>query len=224
MASAAGGAKLEDIFEQIQRGETATLNLVLKADVQGSLEAVTESLRRLERDEVKLSFVHRAVGGITENDVQLAAASSATIIGFNVRPDRKARELAASEQVEVRTYEIIYKLIEDIESAMVGMLAPEFEEVITGEAEVRQIFRIPRVGAVAGCYVRNGVITRGSKVRFLRDGVILWKGEITSLKRVRDDAREVREGFECGIGLSNNQDLQEGDVIETYEEREIPRT
>ena len=224
MAPAAGGAKLEDIFEQIQRGETATLNLVLKADVQGSLEAVTESLRRLERDEVKLSFVHRAVGGITENDVQLAAASSATIIGFNVRPDRKARELAASEQVEVRTYEIIYKLIEDIESAMVGMLAPEFEEVITGEAEVRQIFRIPRVGAVAGCYVRNGVITRGSKVRFLRDGVILWKGEITSLKRVRDDAREVREGFECGIGLSNNQDLQEGDVIETYEEREIPRT
>ena len=224
MGAAGGGAKLEDIFEQIQRGETATLNLVLKADVQGSLEAVTESLRRLERDEVKLSFVHRAVGGITENDVQLAAASSATIIGFNVRPDRKARELAASEQVEVRTYEIIYKLIEDIESAMVGMLAPEFEEVITGEAEVRQIFRIPRVGAVAGCYVRNGVITRGSKVRFLRDGVILWKGEITSLKRVRDDAREVREGFECGIGLSNNQDLQEGDVIETYEEREIPRT
>src|SRR5439155_24153594 len=123
-------------------------------------------VRRLERDEVKLSFVHRAVGGITENDVQLAAASNATIIGFNVRPDRKARELAESEQVEVRTYEIIYKLIEDIESAMVGMLAPEFEEVITGEAEVRQIFRIPRVGAVAGCFVRNGVITRGSKVRF----------------------------------------------------------
>ena len=224
-SSATGtGAKLEDIFEQIQRGETATLNLVLKADVQGSLEAVTESLRKLERDEVKLSFVHRAVGGITENDVTLAAASNATIIGFNVRPDRNARDLADAEDVEIRTYEIIYKLIEDIESAMVGMLAPEYEEVITGEAEVREIFRIPRVGAVAGCYVRNGVITRGARVRFLRDGVILWKGSITSLKRVKDDVREVQSGFECGIGLSNNQDLRPGDVIETYEEREIPRS
>ena len=224
-SSATGtGAKLEDIFEQIQRGETATLNLILKADVQGSLEAVTESLRKLERDEVKLSFVHRAVGGITENDVQLAAASTATILGFNVRPDRKARDLAEAQDVEIRTYEIIYKLIEDIESAMVGMLAPEFEEVITGEAEVREVFRVPRVGAVAGCYVRNGVITRGSKVRFLRDGVIIWKGAITSLKRFKDDVREVQTGFECGIGLTNNQDLRQGDVIETYEEREIPRT
>jgi translation initiation factor IF-2 len=219
-----GGAKLEDIFEQIQRGETATLNLVLKADVQGSLEAVTESLRKLERDEVKLSFIHRAVGGITENDVTLAAASNATIIGFNVRPDRKARDLAESQDVEIRTYEIIYKLIEDIESAMVGMLAPEYEEVITGEAEVREIFRVPRVGAVAGCYVRNGVITRGSRVRFLRDGVIIWKGSITSLRRFKEDVREVHTGFECGIGLSNNQDLRPGDVIETFEEREIPRS
>jgi translation initiation factor IF-2 len=223
-AATGTGAKLEDIFEQIQRGETATLNLILKADVQGSLEAVTESLRKLERDEVKLAFVHRAVGGITENDVQLAAASNATILGFNVRPDRKARELAEAQDVEIRTYEIIYKLIEDIESAMVGMLAPEFEEVITGEAEVREVFRVPRVGAVAGCYVRNGVITRGSKVRFLRDGVIIWKGAITSLKRFKDDAREVQSGFECGIGLSNNQDLRPGDIIETYDEREIPRT
>jgi len=223
-SSATGtGAKLEDIFEQIQRGETATLNLVLKADVQGSLEAVTDSLRRLERDEVKLSFIHRAVGGITEYDVTLAAASNATIIGFNVRPDRRARDLAEAHDVEIRTYEIIYKLLEDIESAMVGMLTPEFEEVITGEAEVREIFRIPRVGAVAGCYVRNGVITRGSKVRFLRDGVIIWKGSITSLKRFKDDVREVASGFECGIGLSNNQDLQAGDIIETFEEREIPR-
>jgi translation initiation factor IF-2 len=221
---AAGGAKLEDIFEQIQRGETATLNLILKADVQGSLEAVTESLRKLERDEVKLAFVHRAVGGITENDVQLAAASNATIIGFNVRPDRKSRELAEAQDVEIRSYEIIYKLIEDIESAMVGMLAPEFEEVITGDAEVREIFRVPRVGAIAGCYVRNGTITRGSKVRFLREGVILWKGAITSLKRFKDDVREVQAGFECGIGLNNNQDLRPGDIIETFEDREIPRT
>jgi translation initiation factor IF-2 len=223
--SAAGaGAKLEDIFEQIQRGETATLNLLLKADVQGSLEAVTESLRKLERDEVKLSFIHRAVGGITENDVQFAAASNATIIGFNVRPERKVRDLAAAHDVEIRTYEIIYKLIEDVESAMVGMLTPEFEEVVSGDAEVREIFRVPRIGAIAGCYVLNGVITRGSKVRFLRDGVIIWKGAITSLKRFKEDVREVAAGFECGIGLSNNQDLQTGDVIETFEEREIPRS
>jgi translation initiation factor IF-2 len=224
LAGHSGGAKLEDLFEQIQRGETTTLNLVLKADVQGSLEAVTESLRKLERDDVKLSFVHRAVGGVTENDVQLAAASNATIIGFNVRPDRKAREMAESAGVELRTYEIIYKLIEDIESAMVGMLAPEFEEVVTGDAEVREVFGVPRVGKVAGCYVRTGVITRGSKVRFLREGVVIWNGSITSLKRFKDDVREVAAGFECGIGLSDFQDLKSGDVIVTYEEREIPRT
>jgi translation initiation factor IF-2 len=218
------GTKLEDIFAQIQSGETATLNLVLKADVHGSLEAVTESLRRLDRPEVELTFVHRAVGGITENDIRLAATTNATIIGFNVRPDRKARELADTEGVEIRTYEIIYKLLEDIEQAMVGMLAPEYEEVVTGEAEVREIFRVPRVGAIAGCYVRSGVITRGSKVRFLRDGTVIWKGEISSLRRFKDDVREVREGFECGIGLSDFQDLKSGDLIETYDEREIART
>jgi len=218
------GAKLEDIFEQIQRGETATLNLVLKADVHGSLEAVTESLRKLERDEVKLTFVHRAVGGITEYDVNLAAASNATIIGFNVRPDRRTRELAESLDVEIRTYEIIYKLIEDIESAMVGMLAPEYEEVVTGDAEVREIFSVPSIGRIAGCYVLNGTIGRGSKVRFLREGTIIWKGTIRSLRRFKDDVREVAAGFECGIGLSDFQDLKPGDIIETYEEREIPRT
>ena len=222
--SAATGARLEDLFEQIQRGETATLNLVLKADVQGSLEAVTESLRKLEREEVKLSFVHRGVGGITENDVQLARASNATIIGFNVRPDRRARDLAATSDVEIRTYEIIYKLLEDIEAAMLGMLTPETEEVVTGEAEVRQVFRIPRVGAVAGCYVREGTITRGSKVRFLREGVVIWRGAIQSLRRFKEDAREVQAGYECGIGLTDYQDLREGDVIETFEEREIART
>ncbi len=217
------GVKLEDIFNSIQAGEVATLNIVLKADVQGSLEAVTESLRRLEREEVKLAFVHRAVGAITENDISLAATTNATLIGFNVRPDRKARDMAASEGVEIRTYEIIYKLLEDIERAMVGMLAPEYEEVVTGEAEVREVFRVPRIGGIAGCMVRSGAITRGSKVRFLRDGTIIWKGAITSLKRFKDDAREVREGFECGIGLSDFQDLKPGDLIETFEEREIAR-
>jgi len=218
------GVRLEDIFEQIQRGETATLNLILKADVHGSLEALTESLRKLEREEVRLSFVHRAVGGITENDVQLASASNATIFGFNVRPDRKARELAETADVEIRTYQIIYQVLEDVEKAMVGLLAPEFEEVVTGEAEVREVFRVPRIGAVAGCQVRHGVITRGSKVRFLREGVVIWTGTITSLKRFKDDVREVATGFECGIGLSDFQDLKSGDLIETYDEREIPRT
>jgi translation initiation factor IF-2 len=224
VASAATGAKLEDLFEQIQRGEMATLNIVLKADVQGSLEAVTESLKRLEREDVKLSFVLRGIGGITENDVQLAAASSATIIGFNVRPDKRSRELAESSDVEIRTYEIIYKLLEDIEAAMLGLLSPLYEEVVTGEAEVREIFRVPRVGAIAGCYVREGKITRGSKVRFLRDGTVIWKGTIVSLRRFKDDAREVASGFECGIGLSDFQDLHPGDIIETFEEREIART
>jgi translation initiation factor IF-2 len=222
-ARAKGGVRLEDIFDQIQSGQTANLNLILKADVHGSLEAVTESLRKLGRNEVDLTFVHRAVGGITENDITLAAATNATIIGFNVRPDRKARELADQEDVEIRTYEIIYKLLEDIEQAMVGMLAPEFEEVVTGDAEVREIFRVPRIGAIAGCYVQNGTITRGSKVRFLRDGTIIWKGTVSSLRRFKEDVHEVRAGFECGIGLSDFQDLKPGDIIETFEERELER-
>jgi translation initiation factor IF-2 len=217
------GVKLEDIFTQIQAGEVATLNVIIKADVHGSLEAVTESLRKLERDEVRAAFVHRAVGAITENDIALAAATNATLIGFNVRPDRKVRDLAEVEGVEIRTYEIIYKLIEDIEKAMKGMLAPEFEEVVTGEAEVREVFKSPKVGAIAGCSVRTGVITRGSKVRFLRDGTIIWKGAIQSLRRFKDDVREVREGFECGISLSDFQDLKQGDLIETYELRELAR-
>ena len=220
----AGGAKLEDLFTRIQRGETATLNVIVKADVNGSLEAVIGSLRKLETGEVRIAIVHRGVGGITENDIQLASASNATIVGFNVRPDRKARGLADSEGVEIRTYEIIYKLLEDVSAAMVGMLAPEIQEIVTGDAEVRQVFRIPRVGAVAGCYVQNGAITKGSQVRFLRDGTIIWKGTITSLRRFSDDVREVSNGFECGIGLSNFQDLKPGDIIETYTEREIART
>ncbi|MGH9004267.1 MAG: translation initiation factor IF-2, partial [Acidimicrobiia bacterium] len=218
------GTKLEDIFEHISRGEVATLNLVLKADVQGSLEALTEALRKLERDDVKLAFVHRGVGGINESDIQLANVANATIIGFNVRPDRKAREVAEHEGVELRLYEVIYQVLEDIEAAMVGMLKPEFEEVVTGDAEVREVFSVPRVGKVAGCYVRNGTITRGSKVRFLRDGVVIWKGEIASLKRFKEDAREVQAGYECGIGLENFQDLKSGDIIETFTVKEIPRT
>lgn len=217
------GVKLEDIFTQIQAGEVATLNVIVKADVHGSLEAVTESLRKLERDDVRAAFVHRGVGTITENDISLAAATNATLIGFNVRPDRKIRELAEKENVEIRTYEIIYKLLEDVEKAMKGMLAPEFVEVVTGEAAVREIFKAPKVGAVAGCTVISGVITRGSKVRFLREGTIIWKGNINTLRRFKDDVREVREGFECGLSLTDFQDLKPGDVIETYELKEVER-
>ena len=218
------GVKLEDIFEQIQRGEQASLNLILKADVQGSLEALTESIRKLERPEVRVAFVHRAVGGVTENDVQLAVTTGSTIIGFNVRPNREARSLAELEKVEIRNYEIIYKVLEDLQAAMVGLLKPEYEEVVTGEAEVREVFSVPRIGAIAGCYVRNGVITRNSKVRFIREGVIIWKGAVASLRRFKDDVREVATGFECGIGLTDFKDLKSGDIIETFEEREIPRT
>lgn len=221
----AGGARLEDVFAAVQRGEVATLNLIVKADAQGSLEAIIDALRKLdqEHDEVRLSFVHRGVGGITESDASLAVVSNATVIGFNVRPDRKARELAEQENVEVRLYEVIYNVLEDVSNALVGMLKPEFEEVVTGEAEVREVFGVPRVGKVAGCFVTHGTITRGSKVRFLRDGTVIWKGTIASLRRFKDDVREVREGFECGVGLENYSDLKQGDIIETFEEREIAR-
>jgi len=210
----------------VQRGEVATLNLVLKADVQGSLEALTDALRKLdqEHEEVRLSFVHRAVGGITESDINLAAVANASVIGFNVRPDRKARELAEAERVEMRLYEVIYQILDDVNNALLGLLKPEFEEVVTGEAEVREIFSVPRIGKIAGCYVRSGVITRGSQVRFLREGTIIWKGAIASLRRFKEDARDVREGFECGIGLENFQDLKPGDIIETFELKEIART
>ena len=220
----AAGTKLSTIgvaagaAEQVISGASAT------AAISSGPRALTESLRKLERDEVKIGFVHRGVGGITENDIQLAATANATIIGYGVRPDRKARDLADAEKVEIRTYEIIYHLLEDIESAMVGLLAPEFEEVVTGDAEVREIFSVPRIGKIAGCYVLNGVITRNSKVRFIREGTIIWKGTVQSLKRFKDDAREVAAGYECGIGLSDFQDLRPGDIIETYEEREIERT
>jgi translation initiation factor IF-2 len=220
-----GGARLEDIFEAVQRGEVATLNLIVKADVQGSLEALTDALKKLdqEHDEVRLSFVHRGVGGITESDLNLAAVSNATVIGFNVRPDRQAREVADREGVEMRLYEVIYGVLADVNNALVGMLKPEYEEVVTGEAEVRETFAVPRVGRIAGCMVLSGVITRGSKVRFLREGTVIWKGQLASLRRFKEDVREVREGFECGIGLENYQDLKAGDIIETYDEREIVR-
>ena len=223
--SISSGSKLEDIFTAVARGEVATLSLLLKADTQGSLEALTDSLKKLdkEHEEVRLSFVHRAVGGITESDVSLAEVSNAAIIGFNVRPDRKARDLAETSDVDLRLYEIIYKVIEDIQAALKGMLAPTFEEIVTGEAEVREIFSVPKLGKIAGCYVQSGTISRGSKVRFLRDGVVIWKGNIISLRREKDDVKEVRSGFECGVGLENYTDLKAGDIIETFDDKEVAR-
>lgn len=215
------GARLEDIFTSISAGETVTLNLVVKADMHGSMEALAASLKKLERDNLKLAFVRQGVGGITENDVQLALASNATIVGFNVRPDSNSRQLAAKEDVDIRLYEVIYKVTEDVEKALLGMLKPEIEERVTGEAEVREIFKIRRIGSVAGCFVRSGAVKKGSQVRFLRDGAIIWRGAIKSLRRFQDDANEVTSGMECGIGLSDFQDLKPGDIIETFEEHEI---
>lgn len=196
----------------------------MRADTQGSLEAVAESVLRLERPEVSIKILHKAVGAPTETDIQLATAAEATVVAFNVRPDRSLRTTAERENVSVRTYEIIYEVLDDIENAVLGLLQPEFEEIVTGEAEVREVFRIKGVGRVAGCYVRDGVIKRNDKVRFLRDGVVMWHGTLSSLKRFTEDATEVRSGFECGVGLSDFQDLQQGDLIETYEEREVALT
>ena len=223
-AGGASGAKLEDLFSDVQIGEAAKLELIIRADTHGSLEALADSLARLERPEVKINFLHKAVGPPAASDVTLAQAAGATIVAFNVRPDRGVRTAADQEGVEIRTYEIIYEVIDDIEAAVIGMLEPEFKEVVTGEAEVREVFRIKGIGLVAGCLVQSGIITRNDKVRFLRQGTVIWNGTLTSLKRFTDDATEVRAGFECGVGLSDFEDLIAGDVIETYEEVEIPRT
>jgi translation initiation factor IF-2 len=214
---------LENLFDRVQAGEVSELVLIVKADVQGSLEALTDALVKLDTGEVKTKIIHRAVGAITENDVRLAEASGGLIIGFNVRPDRTARALAEKEGVDIRTYRVIYEAVESIESALKGMLAPEFEEIVTGQAEVRQLFRVPRIGVVNGCYVIEGSINRNARVRVLRDGLVVFDGVISSLRRFKDDVKDVNTGFECGIGVENFQDTKEGDVIEAYELREIER-
>jgi translation initiation factor IF-2 len=214
---------LEDFLEQIREGEVAELNVILKADVQGSLEAIADSLEKIQIGDVRVRILHKAVGAITENDVSLAQASGAVVVGFNVRPDPKARELAEREKVDIRTYQVIYKLVEDMEAALRGMLKPVFEERVTGRAQVRQTFKVPKIGVIAGCYVEDGTITRNSKVRLLREGVVLADTVVSSLRRFKDDVREVQQGFECGIGIDNFQDIKEGDVLETYEVREVPR-
>jgi translation initiation factor IF-2 len=214
---------LEDLFGQAAEGEISELNVVLKGDVQGSVEAIEDALNKIEVGEIKVRVLHKAVGGITENDVALAQASGAVIIGFNVRPSPAARDLAEKEKVDIRTYTIIYKLVEEMEAALKGMLKPEFEEIIVDRAVVRATFKVPKIGVICGSYVEEGKITRGGKVRLLREGVVLADSTVSSLKRFKDDAREVLAGYECGIGIDNYNDIKEGDHLEVYEVREIPR-
>ena len=213
---------LDDLFSQIADG-VKTLNIIVKADVAGSAEAVKASLAKLSNEEVKVHVIHSAVGGITESDVMLAAASNAIITGFNVRPDRNALDSAERNNVDIRCHRIIYEIIEEIEAAMKGMLAPTFKEVLLGHAEVRQTIRVPNVGTIAGCYVKSGKITRQSQIRIVRDGIVIFEDSISSLKRFKDDVREVADGYECGVGLSKFNDIKEGDVLEAFIMEEVKR-
>ncbi|MBQ3379115.1 MAG: translation initiation factor IF-2 [Clostridia bacterium] len=214
---------LDDLFNQVKQGEVKDLNLIIKADVQGSVEAVKQSLEKISNDEVRVRCIHGAVGAINESDVMLASVSNAIIVGFNVRPDAGARASAEAQGVDIRLYRVIYTAIEEIEAAMKGMLAPEYKEVVLGTAEVRQVFKITGAGTVAGCYVQSGKIVRNAQSRIIRDGIVVHEGELGSLKRFKDDAKEVSEGFECGITIERFNDIKEGDVIEAYVMEEIER-
>jgi len=216
-------AKLENMFEQMDEG-AKTLPLIIKADVQGSQEALIHALTKLSTNEIKVQIVHAAVGGISESDVNLAIASKAVIIGFNTRADAGARKLAEANGIDIRYYNIIYEAVDEIKAAMSGMLAPEKKEETLGLVEIRQVFRIPKVGAVAGCMVLSGLVRRSAQVRLLRNNVVIHTGELDSLKRFKDDVREVKEGFECGLSLKNYQDIQEGDQLEVFEVKEVART
>jgi translation initiation factor IF-2 len=218
------GVTLETLFTQLQAGAVQDLNLVLKGDVVGSVEAAISELAKIQHPEVRVNVIHQGVGGITENDIMLASASHAMVVGFNVRPNGEARQLADREGVEIRTYRVIYQLTEDIEQALIGMLKPVTEERTLGEVEVRQLFRVSRLGTIAGSYVTSGTVRRNANVRIVRDGTVIYETRIAQLKRFKDDVREVEEGFECGILLEGFNDLKEGDVLEVYETREVERT
>jgi translation initiation factor IF-2 len=217
-------ATLQDLLRRTGSDAVTELNIIVKADVQGSVQALEDSLLKLPQEEVRVNIVRGGAGGITENDVTLAMASNAIIVGFNVRPSAGARELAEKEGVDIRTYRVIYDAIDDIKAALSGLLKPEEHERILGEAEVRQTFRVPRLGVIAGSYVRSGTIRRNSRARLVRDGVVVYDGKIASLRRFKDDVAEVRDGYECGIGLENYQDLKDGDIVEAYEVEEVARS
>ena len=217
-------AKLENMFEQMNEGAAKALSLIIKSDVQGSQEALVHAMAKLSTDEVKVQVVHSAVGGITESDINLATASKAVVIGFNVRADQQAKRLAESNGIDIRYYNIIYEAVDDVKLAMSGMLAPEQREEITGMVQIRQIFRISKVGTIAGCMVTEGLVRRNSKIRLLRDQTVIWTGELESLKRFKDDVREVKEGFECGLSLRGYDDIKEGDQLEAFEVKEVARS
>uniref|UniRef100_UPI00351510CE translation initiation factor IF-2 n=1 Tax=Limnobacter sp. TaxID=2003368 RepID=UPI00351510CE len=217
-------AKLENMFDQMTEGEVKTLAIVLKADVQGSQEALAHALLKLSTDEVKVQIVHAAVGGISESDVNLAVASKAVIIGFNTRADQGARKTAENNGVDIRYYNIIYDAVDEVKAAMTGMLTPDKKEEIVGNVEIREVYKISKVGSVAGCMVLDGVVRRGAGIRLLRDNVVIWTGQLASLKRFKDDAKEVRQGFECGLQLANYDDIKIGDVLEVFEVKEVART
>lgn len=207
----------------MKQGEMKDLNIVVKADVQGSAEALTAALHKIDVEGVNVRILHTGVGAINESDITLAAAFNAIVIGFNVRPDNNAKRAADAENVDIRLHRIIYKVIEEIELAMQGMLDPEFQEKIIGQAEVRQTFKVSKIGTIAGSYVTDGKITRDSGVRLIRDGVVIFEGEVDALKRFKDDAKEVAQGYECGITIKNFNDVKEGDVIEAYIMEEVER-
>jgi translation initiation factor IF-2 len=219
-----GGVSLEKLFEQMGTGAVADLNIVVKGDVQGSVEAIVSELAKIQHPEVRVNVIHTGVGGITENDVNLAAASSAMIVGFNVRPSSEVRAVAERSGVEIRLYRVIYQLTEEIEQALVGMLSPVETEAILGEVEVRALFRASRVGTIAGCMVTSGLVRRNANVRIFREGTRIHETTVAALRRFKDDVREVTEGFECGILLEGFNDLREGDVFEVFETREVERT
>ncbi|MED3660441.1 translation initiation factor IF-2 [Ureibacillus sp. FSL K6-8385] len=214
---------LDNLFEQMSQGDIKELNIIIKADVQGSVEALASSLMKIDVEGVKVKIIHTGVGAITESDISLAAASNAIVIGFNVRPDANAKRAAEEEGVEIRLHRIIYKVIEEIESAMKGLLDPEYQEKVIGQAEVRQAIKISKVGTIAGSYVTDGKITRDANVRVIRDGIVIYEGELASLKRFKDDVKEVVKGFECGMQIKNFNDIKEGDIIEAYVMEEIER-
>ena len=213
---------LDDLFAQISEG-VKELNIIVKADVGGSAEAVKQSLEKISTDEVKVKVIHSAVGGITESDVMFAAASNAIIVGFNVRPDKGAIDSSERQGVDIRTYRIIYECIEEITAAMKGMLAPTYKEVLLGHIEVRQTIKVPGVGIIAGSYVQDGKVTRNSQIRVVRDGIVVMEDHITSLRRFKDDVREVAAGYECGIGLEKSTDIQIGDILEAFVMEEVAR-
>ncbi|MEE0567382.1 translation initiation factor IF-2 [Clostridium sp.] len=214
---------LEDLYSQIQEGKVKELSIIVKADVQGSVEAIRQSLEKLSTDDVKVRVIHGAVGAITETDITLAAASNALMIGFNVRPDSNAVSMAEKDGVDIKTYRIIYDAIEDVKSAMIGMLDPEYKEVINGKAEVRMTYKISNVGTIAGCYVTDGKIVRNSEVRVIRDGIVIFESVLASLKRFKDDAKEVNKGYECGLSVERFNDLKEGDIIESFTMEAVKR-